>query len=295
MYPLGISRLVSKGNRPYKNNLLMFLKFIFSIILYTVVSLAGEFSILFTANINGSIENCGCGPEKLGGLGRIKSFIADYTQKHKNTVVVDGGDYFNSYSFPVLNTAMLKALKTMPYDIITAGDQEFIEGESFFNRINSEVSGRILSGVSPELKTRAGNVELVFCYYLSPVIFRYREKPRFPVLPEFPTPAGNSNIVKILVFHGNLNDAEKRTRQIQFFDLVLLAHDQQKGSWKIKNTPVVGAGGDGEYVAVIKAEEQDGQWNLNIRFEKMNERWQEDQQIKAIIKNMKIYTRKDEQ
>ena len=82
---------------------------------------ADELYIIYTSNINGTIENCGCGSDPLGGIDRVKSFIDKFETENKNIYIIDGGDYFNSYPYPTLNDAMSNALFLINYDCIVPG------------------------------------------------------------------------------------------------------------------------------------------------------------------------------
>ena len=75
------------------------------VLLLTCFQLYGSnIYILFTANINGNLENCNCSLNSAGGIGRITTLFSEFRKEYPNTIIIDGGDYFNSYSFNCLET-----------------------------------------------------------------------------------------------------------------------------------------------------------------------------------------------
>ena len=141
-----------------------------------------EINILFTANINGNLENCNCGANSSGGIGRIKTFFSEFRNQYPHTFIVDGGDYFNSYPFEKLNTAMLRALSFLDYDIMVPGDQEFIEGMGFFNNYKNQYKPKLLISnihldTNINLKFYVKDINIFFYAYLSNHAFDFIDKP----------------------------------------------------------------------------------------------------------------------
>jgi len=255
---------------------------------------ADAFYIIYTSNINGAIENCGCGVDPLGGIDRIKSFIDQFRKDNENVLLIDGGDYFNSYPFPALNEAMYKALIHIKYDCVVPGDQEFVEGDDFFLKYSSFLKDKLLlsnggSGYKKNVEANFGNYQVRIFGYLSPYIFDFIEKPKELNLSNFVNEHSNKskqNELKLAVIHGYLSNAEQVADEDTSIDLILLAHDQRRGIWKKNNTPIIGNGKDAEYISIIKVS-RDDQWNINIDQKKINQEMPKDDQIISLIEEYK--------
>jgi len=84
----------------------------------------------------------------------LKSFIDDFRKNHSQTFVIDGGDFFNSYPFPELNTAMLNAIPHMNYDIMLPGENVFYESEKFINEYLKTFVGKARKKALDNLTSR---------------------------------------------------------------------------------------------------------------------------------------------
>ena len=273
------------------NKFVIFL--IFILILHPSVK-AEVFYIIYTSNVNGVIENCGCGSDPLGGIGRVKSVIDQFKKDNKNVFAIDGGDYFNSYPYPTLNKAMYKTLELINYDCLVPGDQEFVEGKVFYSKYVSSFKEKILlsnagSDYQERIKTKIGSNQVVLYGYLSPYIFNFIEKPDDLNLSIFvnakPEPSGE-NEFHIAIIHGYLSNAEQFALENPSIDLILLAHDQRKGIWKKNQAIIIGNGKDSEYISIIKVN-QGSQWNISVDQKKISEELPEDSQIVKIIDEYK--------
>jgi len=273
------------------NKFVIFL--IFILILHPSLK-AEVFYIIYTSNVNGAIENCGCGSDPLGGIGRVKSVIDQFKKENKNVFVIDGGDYFNSYPYPTLNKAMYKSLELINYDCLVPGDQEFVEEKGFYSKYASSFKEKILlsnagSDYQEKIKIKIGSNQVVLYGYLSPYIFNFIEKPYDLILSNFvnakPEPSGE-NEFQIAIIHGYLSNAEQFALETPSIDLILLAHDQRKGIWKKNQAIIIGNGKDSEYISIIKVY-KGSQWNISVDQKKISEELPEDSQIVRIIEEFK--------
>ena len=253
-----------------------------------------NFYIIYTANVNGMIENCGCGSNPLGGIGRVKSFVDRFKEEHNNVILIDGGDYFNSYPFPKLNDAMYKSLLLMHYDGLVPGDQVFVEGDNFFSKYTSNLNGKIIlsnstSDGQKKLVKKIGSLEILIYGYLSPYIFEFIEKPAKFNLSNFveakPVRAKEKEFL-VAVIHGYFSNAQQFAEENPMVTLILLAHDQRKGVWKNKQATIIGNGKDSEYISVIHVQ-KDPDWKISVEQPKIYEEIAEDQEIVKIIEEYK--------
>jgi len=248
--------------------------------------------VIYTSNINGFLQNCGCGVEPLGGIGRIKYFIDTFKAKHPHILLIDGGDYFNSYPFPALNDAMYKVLKMMNYDVLVPGDQEFVEGHQFFSKFSKFFGDKILltntnSNFKKAIYNQIAGHQMVVYGLLSEKVFEFIGRPEDLMLvsqfslPELDKAAGGLNIV---VIHGYLSDARTIAKKYNDVDLILIAHEQNRGVWKANDATIIGNGKDSEYISIIKAD-YDQQWEIDVDQIKISEMIPEDKDVLKIIEN----------
>jgi len=270
-----------------------FLVLLFTVSIYSN-SIAEEFYVIYTANINGMIENCGCGADPLGGLSRVKSFIDRFRKDHSNVLVIDGGDYFNSYPYPKLNEAMYTSLLLLQYDCLVPGDQAFVEGDTFFSKYASTLKDKIIvtnadSKFKTQITKKMGSDEIQIFGYLSPYIFEFIQKPEQLNLLNFVNAKPGTekkNQFQIAVIHGYLSNAEQFAVENPAVDLVFLAHDQRMGTWKKNQATVVGNGKDSEYISIVKVD-HGRDWNISIEQKKISEDLSEDDQIVKIVEDFK--------
>jgi 2',3'-cyclic-nucleotide 2'-phosphodiesterase (5'-nucleotidase family) len=264
----------------------------FSILSYGLY--AEDIYIIYTANINGMIENCGCGVNPLGGIGRVKSLIDRFRKEYKRVVVIDGGDYFNSYPFQRLNDSMLASLELLNYDCLVPGDQAFVEGEPFFSNYNSKYRDKIIisnskSDFQKHITKKFDQDQIEVYGYMSPYIFDFIAKPERIELVNFvnakPKPQKENSLL-IAVVHGYLSNAEQFAVENSSVSLILLAHDQRKGIWEKNQATIVGNGKDSEYVSVIRVNSLK-EWKIDVEQIKIHEDLPEDEQIVKIIEDYK--------
>ena len=227
--------------------------------------------ILFTANINGNLENCNCGKNSSGGIGRVNSFFSDFRNENKNAIIVDGGDYFNPYSFYILNAIMLQALDIMNYDVMFPGDQEFVEGSELYHQYLKKVEKKIpISNLNEtsdsELRFSFQTFDIYFYGYLSNDAFYFIKKPgEVSSLPFSKIkPETGKNSLQVVILHGSLTEAKKISENSTWIDLILLGHDQYSGIYQTGQTLIVGGGYDSETVSIIRVKKSEKEYNKNI-------------------------------
>ena len=262
---------------------------IFLIIVLFQPLAAADFYILYSSNINGTIQNCNCGKEPLGGVGRIATFIKEFRNINPNTIVIDGGDYFNSYPFLLLNRTMLRALCCISYDVIAPGDQEFVEGYKFYNqfeRLNRNkilISNRVHNG-RKKLSFNFDKFNVHIYSYLSTKAFSFIKLPEeLQLLPFSDIKDTHETGCNVIIFHGSSSEAELVVNETGWIDLILLAHDQYAEVKHISNTVIVGGGRDSEFIVIVAVSKSSGDWKFNISKKKMDDTIKEDQEILEFI------------
>lgn len=264
-------------------------KYVVLFFLFSCVLSASELHIIFTANVNGILEDCRCGNEPLGGLARVKTFVTEFRQQHPNTLLIDGGDFLNPYTYPDLNNAMSDFMQYLDYDIITAGDQEFIEGYDFFQKHLQRYQKIFLAsncnfGRSIIQRT-VNDIPVTVVSFLSPKCFTFIRKPKQLVIDSLLT--GISGMpgkgLRILLYHGETKDIVKRLPQISCIDLVLSGHVQRLDSWQENGICFVGGGLDTEVIMIVKATGVSGNWEFEVTSREMDASVMEDHDLKSLI------------
>ena len=101
----------------------------------------------------------------------------------------------------------------------------------------------------------------------------YTEKAEELVLEELKIPAGiteKNSSVYVLIYHGAVNKLQDILNENPEIDLVLAAHDQQKGVLEIAGKKVVCTGRDGEVAAIIEIDNISGAYSLQVDYHDIN-------------------------
>jgi len=235
--------------------------FCFSLLWITALAAQTDsWDILFFSNINGVVKNCGCGNPALGGLARIITKVKQERKQNPKIVVLDGGDYYNSYSYPEIDQAVSEMYHLLQPDIIVPGEQEMIEGLSFFKQTLLAVSTHYLAS-----NMHVPGVKFSDSYVLSPKIvlnsfldvsaFDIIRKPAELQLDDenfkhIYRTAGKRKIL-ITVFHGSEKALISFIKTYPRINIVLLAH-AQSDRVELNSVPIIiGGGTDGEYLKRI--------------------------------------------
>jgi 2',3'-cyclic-nucleotide 2'-phosphodiesterase (5'-nucleotidase family) len=233
--------------------------------------------ILYTANINGAIQNCNCGHTPLGGLDRLRSYMDDFRKNHSQTIAIDGGDFFNSYPFPELNTAMLHAIPLMNFDIMVPGENVFFESDTFVNNFLLKNNQHILisnlknSGKSHKL-FETKDSKIYIWSFLSKELVKYANKPENLIFGDLQIGKGrlsNNADFHVLVYHGIMSDLNLLLEKYPQIDLVLAAHDQAKGTIEIAGRKIVSTGRDGEVIAIIRLNREADGYEVQIEYQEI--------------------------
>ena len=254
-------------------------------VMFISITFGNQINILYTANINATFDDCNCGNNPLGGINRIKTYFDEFRNNNKNTLYIDGGNFFNSYKYPELNRSALNALTLLQYDLITPGFHIFSEDKDFFN-YNSVINSNIIHKIESFKDFNFNGIKIRFFAFLSPKLFKYSEKPDWL---ELNTEINNIEYlqdgINILIFNGYKTDAENFLKQHNNFDILLLSYDQQKGIWKHNNTSIIGGGHDAESIALVEIYNVDSKRNIDLKYVDMDESIKPSNQINQIFKN----------
>ena len=251
---------------------LLFLSVTFLVIPLSLTAQSAE--ILFISNINGVVKNCGCGDPALGGMARIITLVQRERTKNPELTVVDGGDCFISYSYPDLNRVVCEQYALLKPDYCIPGDQEMVEGISFFKQYFAPVDATILeTNLKPIFPN--GRSEIVLnkrirlLSYLDAGSFDLIKQPTKLKLSEerfarFYHHNGSEQKL-VVVFHGTETALNRLVKTYPKIDVLLWAH-AQSDEMKLDARPVViGGGTDGSYIQKITLHLNGDSLNVAVR------------------------------
>ena len=119
-----------------------------STIFFSNILFGNKINILYTANINATYKNCACGSNPLGGIDRIKTYIDDFRMNNTNTIVIDGGNFFNSYPFIELNNKVFKSLSLLNYNLLAPGIHLFFENNNLYDQYSKKYYNSLINSNS---------------------------------------------------------------------------------------------------------------------------------------------------
>ena len=256
--------------------------------------------LLFTANLNGSIENCNCGNPPLGGLDYLSTLIKERRTRPYPVLYIDGGDYFNSYPYAELDEAAVRILKILQPDGLVPGEQEFQEDKgivkNLFNatnilgtnfRYNDFPENKILRRDLPNDK------KLLLLGYLSPQSFpgQIPEKLAFSERKFRQVyDALQKNTILVVVFHGTKSALDRFVTLYPKTDLILWAHEQSRRTDLSSRPPIVGGGSDGEHLVVVDISLDKKELHVLVERVPVSKKIVSDRVVKKIIEsfNQKI-------
>jgi len=222
--------------------------------------------ILFLANLNGVIENCRCGNPPLGGMPQISAIIDEHIRKNKYTYFIDGGDFFNTYPYPLLNSAVIEIYNLLKVTFLVPGDQERIDIDELDHKVLLELKESIIASnyrinkfdfkSYGLLEMRNGIKAYVLSYLDEKSFFVSEDKKDIQFDDAYFASTYNDiskkNRLMVLVFHGTSFTMGVLKEKFPEFDLILWAHEQS-GVENLSGTPaIIGGGADGEYIKKIE-------------------------------------------
>ena len=89
-------------------------------------------TVVYTHNTNGVLENCNCPVRSYGALEKRAALIDSIRHTNPKILLLDTGDILDIQKSTLLHQYVLMAYDYMKYDFWTPGDQDFVEGTSFF-------------------------------------------------------------------------------------------------------------------------------------------------------------------
>jgi 2',3'-cyclic-nucleotide 2'-phosphodiesterase (5'-nucleotidase family) len=256
--------------------------------------------ILFHANLNGNIENCGCGDPPLGGLSRIVTLVKEKKEQNPELIYIDGGDFCNTYPFEELNQCVLDIYNFYTPDLMLTGDQEYIQGikflRSFLKQHEDHILGtnlRLAGHNFSRLKIlNIQGISLALTTYLDTTAFIFLTKDKDLILDHDMFEQTYQRVkdydIVITVFHGSASVLEKFKKSYPEITLILFAHEQNKQVNDEVPPFVVGGGADGEFVNWITLLKKESYFLLKNQQILIKNEIQPDKIVEEMIETYKL-------
>ncbi len=195
----------------------------------------------------------------MGGLAQMLPLINKKRNENKHSIVVDGGDFLNSYSYPDINRAVMEIYLRMDPDLVALGDQELTEGMAFLETNKDFFSRYLLASNAnlPEVQRQkvfpVANLRILS--WLDESAFDTAKKPSALTLSrtlfDYYYQQFKKNQLTIVIFHGAKSALRHFIKVYPAIDIILLAHAQSNIK-QLKTRPfVIGGVVDGEYIKEI--------------------------------------------
>ncbi len=245
---------------------------------------AGVVEIAFTSNLNGTIEDCQCGGDTVGGFNRILTQIKSMRAQNPNVILLDSGDMLTSYSLPAANQAILKMLWLAKYNALNLGDQEFVESAKFLKQntvdIHAELpflsSNLLLADGEkfPLIRSREISYQefkIVILGLVNKETFHFIQpsgmqiKATQEVLTSVSADVDESDF-HVLLYHGEWKSARKLAEEFRWLKLILLGNNQESRFEIVGETALAEGGGDGELLGKVSAKKAPGGWTFTHEF-----------------------------
>ena len=172
---------------------------------------------------------------------------------------------------------MLNAIPYIDYDCMLPGENVFFESKKFVNDYLKKNNQRIL--ISNLKNTRKSHKlfetidsKIYIWSYLSRELVGYGNKPDDIILDE--PLIGNDQLsdnagFHVLVYHGIMSDLKILLEKYPQIDLVLAAHDQEKGTIEIAGRKIVCTGRDGEVIAIVALDKKTDGYDVKIKYQEI--------------------------
>ena len=257
-------------------------------------SQADSLVIIYSANLNGNIDNCGCGEPPLGGLDHMAG-ILKRERERQHTLFFDGGDAFNAYSYPALNKALVQIYRYLKPEVLTVADQEFSEGADFLGAALKGMEQAVLMGNTRAEIALPGPSYKIFRHkdmrlgITSFVELNIRQKgvalTRAPARFDAAVRAIKKTDIRALIYHGRRKNLPRLLEKYPHWDIIMLAHEQIALNERAEGRWLVCPGADGEYVSRIVLIKNKNGLTIKTGQLPVSLEWPADEKISRIIKN----------
>jgi hypothetical protein len=231
--------------------------------------------ITFSSEINGYLTPCGCSKPMVGGIPRRATLLKQLAKTH-TLVNLENGDLTKASGRQdeLKAETLIDMLNQMGYDALNLGEYDFKLGLAYLQALQQRFQGKMLCGnvvdgggkplfdafTRVEKRHEGRTVRLLIVGLISeqyaPIIRQYAPEvqviPATQKLEELREQMGGTVDLRILLWHGNQQEAEQIARQHPDFDLIIYAHggDGPLQPKQVGKTRLVFSGTDAKFVGL---------------------------------------------
>lgn len=234
-------------------------------------------TIVYTANVSGEIEPCGCRGNPAGGIVRLWTFFENEVFPKKNaSIVVDSGDLFfpSSPAPPFIanqwNTqamALVDAYNALGFDAFAPGDWDFASGLDLFEQLRSKAKFAFLSAnlykndalyLKPHVVLQRAGMKIgIFGLYDEnlPLPSELSAKDHIEAAKEQVTALRGKVDVLIALTHLGLEGDQALARAVDGIDYILGAHSQSflQDPVRVGNTTILQTSFRNQHVGIFSS------------------------------------------
>ncbi len=231
--------------------------------------------IVFGSEINGYLTPCGCSKPMVGGIPRRATLLKQLAKEH-NLLALENGDLTKASGRQdeLKAETLIEMLNAMGYDALNLGEYDFKLGLPYLQALQQQFKGKllcgnVLDGAGQPLfeaftlveKPHAGRrvkvlvVGLISEQYASAIRERNPDlqvRPAMQRLDELREQIRTTGELRILLWHGSLQEAQQIAERHPYFDLIVYAHngDGPTPPQQIGRTRLVFSGNDAKFVGL---------------------------------------------
>jgi 2',3'-cyclic-nucleotide 2'-phosphodiesterase (5'-nucleotidase family) len=234
------------------------------------------FVVYYTSSLNGNLDGCSCVSHPRAGLVKRAAYLRTLADR-ADAVLVDAGDVFDALPDDLAPGIILDVYDELGYDAVGVGDQELANGAAALLAMKASHpllsnnlslcptadACRIFSPAPIVLQRRSGSVGV--CALVDPEVFAlYPERTNAEVKVAEVRGTAEMLLQKlereevslaILLFHGSLDAAERLAREVPWFDLIVVGHEQRLlEPLRVGSTLIVSPGEEGNRLGRIEIE-----------------------------------------
>jgi 2',3'-cyclic-nucleotide 2'-phosphodiesterase (5'-nucleotidase family) len=264
-------------------------------------------TILYTNSTNGDLDMCKCPGERKGGFPRRAALIKELRAKYQNIILLDAGDLFPIFERKNNEQYAVKAMNNMGYDAMCVGDQEFLRGQDFLDRIKNEAQFPFISATLFNAATdkplfepfilkeldgiRVGVLGLTgknsFMSFKNELIAGIKIIPIQDAVKKY-LPAIREKVDIVIALTHQSDDMDRELAQTaNGIDVIVGGHSQTiiNEPVRVNNTIIVQAGENGYYLGILELtiDDQKKISGYENKVIKINESIAEDEQMRALI------------
>ncbi len=224
--------------------------------------------IVYTSNLNCNLESCHCEGNTLGGMVQLINAVDTLRSEDEDLILLDSGDFFNTYTLPEANAVMTSLAASLKYDAMTPGDQEYVEELPFLQKevekyrlplINCNIylkKNSRLQFKPYEIISRKG-LRIGVVGVTPPSSFDFiedreiRVRHIYPLMEKYLAEIKSQSDLVVLLSHAGFAENMRIAEKFPDIRIIIGGHTQEKDAREHGEQMVVQAGQDGEYLGVL--------------------------------------------